>query len=179
MRAAALVAVLLLAGCTSDPGAVPSSTPSPAATTSVSPATPSPTVSPTASALASPVVSTVYAADDEAIAALIRASAAEAIPQIKELNKMDPQKLEDLFLPLQDWITAERSAIAALKPTTCTAAAVERFNEGIDQYDDIRKTFLAWRDWGAKNRPFPAGAPGLAAKEFEAALAELEATCAD
>lgn len=179
MRAAALLVVLLVAGCTSGPGAVPSATPLPAATASVAPATPSPTVSPSASALASPMVSTVYAADDEAIATLIRTSAAEAIPQIKVLNKMDPQKLEELFLPLQDWITGERTAIAALTPTTCTASAVERYNEGIDQYDDIRKTFLAWRDWGAKNRPFPAGAPGLAAKEFEAALAELEATCAD
>lgn len=179
MRAAALVVVLLVAGCAGGPGAVPSATPPPAATESVTAATPSPTLSPTASALASPVVSTVYTADDEAIAALIRASAAEAIPQIKELNKMDPQKLEELFLPLQDWITGERTAIAALTPTTCTAAAVEHFNEGIDQYDDIRKTFLAWRDWGAKNRPFPAGAPGLAATEFEAALAELEASCAD
>lgn len=178
MRAAALV-VLLVAGCTSGPGAVPSSTPSPVATTSVTPTATSPTVSPRPSAVASPVISTVYTADDEAIATLIKASVAEAIPQLKELNKMDPQKLEDLFLPLQDWITGQRSAIAALTPSSCTATAVEQFNEGIDQYDDIRKTFLAWRDWGAKNRPFPAGAPGLAAKEFEAALAELAATCAD
>ena len=179
MRATALVVVLLAAGCTSGPGAVPSATAPPAASPSVAPATPSATVSPAASALASPVVSTVFSADDEAIATLIRASAAEAIPQIKELNKMDPQKLEELFLPLQDWLTGERTAIGALTPTTCTAAAVDRFNEGLDQYDAIRKTFLAWRDWGAQNRPFPAGAPGLAAKEFEAALAELEANCAD
>ena len=131
MRAAALV-VLLVAGCTSGPGAAPSSTPSP-----------------------------------------------EAIPQLKELNKMDPQKLEDLFLPMQDRITSQRSAMAALTPSSCTATAVERFNEGIDQYDDIREDVPGLAGLGRQEPSVPGRSSGTRSKEFEAALAELEATCAD
>ena len=107
MRVAALVA-LLLAGCTTTPG-VPSSSATPAATAAptASPSTPEPTASPSAS----PVVSTVYTADDEEIAKLIRAGAAEAIPDLKGLNEMDPSKLEGQFLPLGEWLTSQRAGL--------------------------------------------------------------------
>jgi hypothetical protein len=176
MRAAAL-AVLLLAGCTAGPGASPSPdstavpvTPAPAT------ATPSPSPTPTA-AIASPVVSKVFTADDTEIAKLIKAAADEAIPDLKSLNKMDPSKLEGQFLPLGEWITSQQEGIAAYTPTTCTAPAVERFLDGIDQYDAIRKQFLAWRDWGASGHAFPVAAPGQAVLAFEEAVVELEAHC--
>ena len=51
------------------------------------------------------------------------------------------------------------------------------FLEGMEQYDSMRKRFLAWRDWGAHNDPFSAAAPGQAIQTFEDALVELEAHC--
>jgi hypothetical protein len=176
MRVAALLA-LLLAGCTASPGA----TTSPAATVAsvesatptADPATPEPTAAPTATT----VTSTVYTADDDEIAKLIRAGATEAIPDLKALNDMDPSKLEGQFLPLGEWITSQRAALEAFTATTCTASAVELFHDGIDQYDAIRKQFLAWRDWGAQGHAFPVAAPGQAVIAFEKALVELDATC--
>ena len=123
------------------------------------------------------VVSTVYTADDDEIAKLIRAGAAEAISDLKGLNDMDPSKLEGQFLPLGEWITSQRAGLAAFTATTCTASAVELFNDGIDQYDAIRKQFLAWRDWGAQGHAFPVAAPGQAVIAFEKALVELDAHC--
>ncbi len=174
MRAAALV-VLLLAGCTAAPAASPSPAP-PAATAAPATPTPSPSPTPTAAA-ASPVVSTVYTADDTEIAKLIKAGAAEAIPDLKGLNKMDPSKLEGQFLPLGEWITSQQEGVAAYTPTTCTAPALELFLDGIAKYDAIRKQFLAWRDWGATGHAFPVAAPGQAVVAFEKAVAELEASC--
>ena len=177
MRAAVL-AVLLLAGCTAAPGTAPSPD-STAVTVTAAPATPTagPSVTPTAAGAASPVLSTVYTADDTEIAKLIKAGADEAIPDLKGLNKLDPSKLEGQFLPLGDWITSQREGVAAYTPTTCTAPALERFLDGIDQYDAIRKQFLAWRDWGARGHAFPVAAPGQAVVAFEKAVAELEASC--
>jgi hypothetical protein len=173
MRAMLLVA-LLLAGCTASPGAIPSPTPSAApATQTAGPATPEPT----APSTSTPAPATVYTADDEAIATLIRAGAAEAIPDLKLLNGMDPSRLEDQFLPLGEWITSQRAGIEALTASSCTSAAVERFIDGLEQYDAIRKQFLAWRDWGAQGHAFPVAAPGQAVIAFEAALVELEAHC--
>jgi hypothetical protein len=54
---------------------------------------------------------------------------------------------------------------------------VERFEDGLSQYDAIRKKFLAWRDWGATGHAFPPGAPREAAGAFEDAVAELDAHC--
>jgi hypothetical protein len=182
MRAAgpiALLLALLLAGCTAAPGAT-SSPATPVAQASATPTaepTATPTAKPTQSAAPSIVESTTYTADDEQIATLIRAGADEAIPQLKALNKTDPQALEDLFLPLQDWISGQRAGVGALAPSSCTAPAVKLFLQGIDQYDAIRKKFLAWRDWGAQGHAFPPGAPGEATRTLEAAVAELEATC--
>jgi hypothetical protein len=176
MKVAALLA-LLLAGCTASPAATapptapvasaPSASPTPVLTTPEPSASPSPTV----------VVSTVYTADDDEIAKLIRAGAAEAIPDLKGLNDMDPSKLEGQFLPLGDWITGQRAGLAAFSATTCTASAVELFNDGLDQYDAIRKQFLAWRDWGAQGHAFPVAAPGQAVIAFEKAVVELDAQC--
>ncbi len=175
MLAAALVA-LLLAGCTASPGALPS--PSlPAASAAPATPTPSPSPTPTATPAASPVLSTVYTADDTEVAKLIKAGADEAIPDLKALNGMDPSKLEGQFLPLGEWITSQQEGVAAYTPTTCTAPAVERFLDGIDQYDAIRKQFLAWRDWGASGHAFPIAAPGQAVLAFEEAVVELEAHC--
>jgi hypothetical protein len=123
------------------------------------------------------VAATVYTPDDEEIAKLVRAGAAEAIPDLKSLNGMDPSKLEGQFLPLGEWITSQRTGIEAYTASSCTTAAVERFMDGIDQYDAIRKQFLAWRDWGANGHAFPVAAPGQAVLAFEAALTELDAHC--
>ena len=181
MRASAISAfaltALLFAGCTATPGA-PASPDSTAVPASAAPATPTPTPSPTPTpAAASPAVSTVYTADDTEIAKLIKAGADEAIPDLKGLNKMDPSKLEGQFLPLGEWITSQKEGVAAYTPTTCTAPAVEQFLDGIDQYDAIRKQFLAWRDWGATGHAFPVAAPGQAVVAFEKAVTELEASC--
>jgi hypothetical protein len=132
---------------------------------------------PSASPSPTPAPATVYTADDEQIATVIRGAAGEAIPQLKILNKMDPSKLEALFLPLDAWITTQRTAVETLTPSGCTAAAVDAFNDAIDKYETIRKTFLGWRDWGANGRPFPVAAPGQAVKSFEKALVELSANC--
>jgi hypothetical protein len=176
MRVAALVA-LLLAGCTASPGATASPAAPVASAASATPtagmSTPEPTASPTATA----VTSTVYTADDDEIAKLIRAGAAEAIPDLKLLNDMDPSKLEDQFLPLGEWITGQRAGIAAYSASSCTTGAVELFVDGLDQYDAIRKQFLAWRDWGANGHAFPVAAPGQAVLAFEGALVELDAQC--
>ncbi len=123
------------------------------------------------------MAATVYTADDEEIAKLIRAGADEAIPQLKLLNDMDPQKMEDLFLPLLEWITSQRAGVEAYTPSGCTAPALALFNKGMDQYDAIREQFIAWRDWGAQRHAFPVAAPGQAVKTFEEALVELEAHC--
>ena len=172
---AALVA-FLLAGCTASPGA-PSPTAPAASAASATPTADMSTPEPTASPTATTVTSTVYTADDHEIAKLIRAGAAEAIPVLKLLNDMDPSKLEDQFLPLGEWITSQKAGIEAYTASSCTTAAVEGFVDGIDQYDAIRKKFLAWRDWGGSGHAFPVAAPGQAVVAFEKALAELEAHC--
>lgn len=176
MRLAALAA-LLLAGCTAAPGGTLSPATPAVTTASATPTASMSTPEPTARPSATVVISTVYTADDDEIAKLIRAGAAEAIPDLKLLNGMDPGKLEDQFLPLGDWITGQRAGVAAYTASSCTTAALERFSDGIDQYDAIRKQFLAWRDWGANNNAFPVAAPGQAVVAFEEALIELEAHC--
>jgi hypothetical protein len=177
MRAAVLAA-LLVAGCTAGPGVAPSaSLPVPTAvataTATASVSTPEPSAAPSATL----APATVYTADDEQIAALIRAGAEEAMAQLKPLNDMDPGQLEDRFLPLGTWIAAQKEAIAAYTPSSCTSAAVALFIEGMDRYDDIRERFMAWRDWGAHGHAFPVGAPGQARATFTEAVAELEAHC--
>ena len=67
--------------------------------------------------------------------------------------------------------------VAAYTASSCTTAAVELFHDGLDQYDAIRKQFLAWRDWGAQGHAFPVAAPGQAVIAFEQALVELDAKC--
>ena len=174
----AVLAALLVAGCTSGTGVAPPA--SPTAATTVAPATPTapvPTPEPSAAPSTGPAVATVYTADDEQIATLITAGADEAMAQLKPLNDMDPGQLEDRFLPLGTWITGQKDAIAAYTPSSCTAAAVALFIKGMDQYDDIREKFMAWRDWGAHGHAFPVGAPGQARATFTEALAELEAHC--
>jgi hypothetical protein len=176
MRLAALVA-LLLAGCTASPGVAPSPATPAATAASATPTAAMSTTEPTAPPTATTVISTVYTADDDEIAKLIRAGAAEAIPDLKLLNDMDPSKLEDQFLPLGEWITAQKAGLEAYTASSCTTVAVELFIDGIDQYDAIRKQFLAWRDWGANGHAFPVAAPGQAVVAFEKALVELEARC--
>jgi hypothetical protein len=177
MRALTLAA-LLVAGCTGSLGTTPSQATPDAITASAAPTVATTTAPPTASPTASAAVDVVYTADDEQIAKLIEAGADEAITQLRLLNDMDPDKLEDLFVPLGTWITAQRAGIEALTPSSCTASAVTAFMEGMDAYDSIREKFLAWRDWGAHGHAFPPGAPREAAAMFETALLELEAHCA-
>ena len=116
-------------------------------------------------------------ADDEQIATLIKGGSDEAVAQLKLLNDMDPSKLEGLFLPLGEWITSQKASVEAFTPTSCTATALELFDDGLAGYDAIRKQFLSWRDWGAQGHAFPVGAPRETAAMFTAALAELEAQC--
>ena len=104
------------------------------------------TASPTAAPTATPTANTVYTDDDEKIAELIKAGAAEAIPELKELREMDPEERSVLFLPLLEWITSQMAGVEALTASTCTADAVALFLEGMEQYDSMRKRFLAWRD---------------------------------
>ena len=162
------LAVALIGACTGNPRATPS------------PGTPDAASAPatrTASPTATPPPNAVNTAEDEAIATLIKVGTHEAIPQLKRLNDMDPGKLEDLFLPLGDWIASQSAGVEAHTPS-CTAGAVALFMEGMDRYDDIRKEFLAWRDWGANGHAFPVAAPGQAVVTLEEALVELEAHCA-
>ena len=177
----ALLAAVLLAGCTAGAGATTlPDTPAPATPSAAPTPTPTPTPTPaSAPPSASPVLSTVYTADDTAIAELIKTGVEEATPQLKGLADMDPSQMEGLFLPLGAWITEQRTGLEAYTPTSCTAGAVELFDDGLAQYDAIRQKFLAWRDWGATGRAYPAGAPRETRETFEAAVAELEATCQD
>src|SRR5688500_16707447 len=170
MRGLALAA-LFVAGCTAGTGVAPAPA-APAASVPVATAAPATPGRPTTPPSATPEAATVYTADDEQIARLIRAGADEAVPELKALNDMDPSQLEDQFLPLGVWITSQRAGIEAYTPSSCTAAAAELFIEGIDAYDTIRKQFLAWRDWGANGHAFPVAAPGQAVLRFEESLAE-------
>jgi hypothetical protein len=176
-RLAAALVALLVAGCAAGTGPTPEPA-TPAVT--AAPVTPSPASSsaePSAAPSSSPVANTTFTAADEEIAKLVEAGAEEAVPELRVLNDSDPSKLEDLFLPLGDWITAQRAAVQALTPSSCTTAAVELYEDGLAQYDAIRKKFLAWRDWGATGHAFPPGAPREAATAFEDAVAELHAHC--
>jgi hypothetical protein len=171
--ASVLVGLLVVVGCSAGTG--PTRQP---ATPAVTAAPVTPTAAPSVAPSASPVANTAYTADDEAIAKLVTAGADEAVPQLRALNDADPSKLEDLFLPLGDWISSQRAELEAFTPSTCTADAVDHFEDGLAQYDAIRKKFLAWRDWGATGHAFPPGAPREAATAFEEAVAELDAHCA-
>jgi hypothetical protein len=175
MRAVVL-ATVVLAGCAAAPNALPSPAPPHATAT---PAAPSAETSraPAAAATATPPADAERTRDDDALDALIRAGADEAIPQLRRLNRMDPSKLWELFVPLGAWIDSQRTSVEALEPSSCTAAAVDLFLDGMDGYDDIRAKFLAWRDWGAHGNAFPPGAPNQAIGMIEDALAELDARC--
>jgi hypothetical protein len=177
MRLVAALLALLVAGCSV--GAGPTPEPATPAVTSapVTPAPATPSAEPSLPPSASPVANTVFTADDAEIASVVKAGAEEAVPQLRALNDADPSKLEDLFLPLGDWITGQRAAVQAFTPSNCTADAVDLFEDGLGQYDAIRKKFLAWRDWGATGHAFPPGAPREAATAFEDAVAELDAHC--
>lgn len=163
-------------GCTPSVATVPSPaasvatdpTASPAASPPATPAPPSPTATPPA---------TTYTPEDERIAALIRAGVDTAVAQLRVLNDMDPSRLEGLFLPLDAWIADRVSEAEAATPSGCTDAAVALYLDGLDAFDDIRQTFMEWRDWGAQGHPFPRGAPREAAGILEAAVAELTARC--
>ena len=171
-----LAAGFLIAGCTAGSGAPTPTTFAPSASAAppsvVAPSSPTPAV-PTASV----ELTTTYTDDDASIATLILTVSEEAIPQLKGLNRSDPSTLEALFLPLGEWIAAQRTAIGGYAPSTCTEAAVELFHDGLDQYDDIREKFMAWRDWGANGHAFPPGAPNVAVAAFEEARVELDAHC--
>ena len=170
----ALLAVLLSAGCTAGPGAGPVGSNPSASPVAGSADPPVESMSPTPS---HSVQQTVYTPDDEQVAMAIREAVDEAIPQLKALNRSDPSALEDLFVPLGEWIAAAHAAVEAHSPSNCTMDAVQLFLDGLDQYDDIREKFLEWRDWGANGNAFPPGAPGVAVATFEEALAELDAHC--
>jgi hypothetical protein len=185
---------LLVVGCTAGPAAVPPiAAPSIAAPSVAAPAvdvaspapptgTPSASLSvePRSSASAPEPATTEVAptAGDEEVAALIKAGVETAVPQLRSLNDLDPSKLQDLFVPLGAWITDQISAVEAYDAGTCSGEAVTLYVDGLDAYDDIRQTFLAWKDWGAHGRPFPAGSPREIAATLEKALAELEVDCA-
>lgn len=92
---------------------------------------------------------------------------------------MDPSKQVALFEPLGAWISQQVTDLEAYDPSSCTAMAVSLYLDGMDQYDDIRKRFLAWKDWGANGHAFSVAAPRAIATTLKKAVAELEAHCAD
>jgi hypothetical protein len=168
---------LLVVGCTAGPAAVPPiAAPSIAAPSVAAPAVVSP--APAASTPELRATEVAPTAGDEEVAALIKAGVETAVPQLRSLNDLDPSKLQDLFVPLGAWITDQISAVEAYDAGTCSGEAVTLYVDGLDAYDDIRQTFLAWKDWGAHGRPFPAGSPREIAATLEKALAELEVDCA-
>lgn len=163
-------------------GCAPSvaSVPSPAASVATDPTT-SPTASPTPTpAPPSPTATppaTTYTPEDDRIAAFIRIGVDTAVAQLGVLNDMDPSRLEGLFLPLEAWISEQVSESEAATPSACTEGALALYLDGLDAFDDIRQTFMDWRDWGAQGHPFPRGAPREAAGILESAVAELTARC--
>lgn len=170
------LAVFLLAGCVARPDATPAAPDLDAPSASSAPSA-NASKADAASPAASPALVATYTADDEEIAKLVRAGADEAIAQIKLLNKMDPGTLEDVFLPLGTWIADTTARVDRYSPSSCTETAAALFVEAMDAYDDIRQTFLEWRDWGAHGHPFSPGAPPLIVKDLEAAVAELMVHC--
>lgn len=176
-RVAAALLALLVGGCSVGAGPTAEPVTPVVSSPSVSPVPATPSTEPSAPPSASSVANTTFTADDEKIAQIVKAAVDEAIPQLKVLNETDPSKLEDLFLPLGEWITTQRSDVAALQASSCTTDAVELFEEGLAQYDAIRKKFLAWRDWGANGNAFPLGAPREASDTLQAAVDELDAHC--
>ena len=176
----ALPLAVLLAGCTAGPAGQPPSTASGAAVAgspTASAPSPSPRPATTPSPSRTPEIRTTYSPDDERIAEVIRAAVADAIPELKALNAMDPSTQVELFEPLGAWITEQKASLAPLTPSSCTAPAVESFDDGLAQYDDIRKRFLAWKDWGAHGRAYSLAAPGRISATLQEAVAELDATC--
>ena len=77
------------------------------------------------------------------------AGAGEAIPQLKGLNAQGPRPTGGPVRSARHLDPDQRAGVEAYTASDCTAVAVARFIEGMDAYDDIRKRFLAWRDWGA------------------------------
>jgi hypothetical protein len=112
-----------------------------------------------------------------AAAPSVRAGVAEALPQLKQLNDLDASEELPLFEPLGAWIAKQRTAVDAYTPSSCTADAVALFHDGIDQYDEIRERFLAWRDWGAHGHAYSLAAPRKIATTLQKAMGELEARC--
>ena len=176
-RVAAALLALLVVGCSVPAGPTAESAAPVVSTPPVTPVPATPPAEPSAPPSASPIANTTFTADDEKIAQIVTSAVDEAIPQLKVLNDTDPSKLEDLFLPLGDWITTQRSELTALQASSCTADAVELFEEGLAQYDAIRNKFLAWRDWGANGNAFPPGAPREASDTLRAAVDERDAHC--
>ena len=177
LRVVVTLAVVLLTGCTTGPGVSPPPPSADAVTASPAQKMASSTMRPPAAPTSSPVTGGIYSANDKEIAELVTAAAGEAIPRLKGLNAKDPSQLEDLFVPLGTWIADQRTGVEAYTPSDCTAVAVARFVEGMDAYDDIRKRFLAWRDWGAHGNAFHPEAPRQAAALLDEALVELDARC--
>jgi hypothetical protein len=175
-RVAIAVVALLVTGCAVGAGPTPEPA-TPAVTAPGTPAPATPSAEPSVPPSASPVANTVFTPDDEEISKVVTSAVDEALPQLKVLNDTDPSKLEDLFVPLGDWITTQRADVEALTASSCTAEAVDLFEDGLAQYDAIRKKFLAWRDWGANGNAFPPGAPREASDTLQAAVDELDAHC--
>ena len=180
--AVVLIAACLVAACSAGRGSSPAAAlpagGSPTQTAAVQGPTARPT-HPSAShpASASPASSSRYTADDERVATLIETGVAAAVPQLRVLNKTDPSKQVAFFEPVGTWIAAEKAALAALTPSTCTAPAVELFTDALKQYDTMREKFLAWKDWGAHGHAYSPGAPMAAVRTLQDALAELDAHC--
>ena len=167
---------LILAGCGGALGGTPSPAPSHASAIP-STALAAPSAEPSVGTSASVAPAASYTPDDEQIAVLIETGTAEAIPQLKKLNKSDPSALVELFDPLGAWIASQEAQVAALAPSGCTESAVALYVDGIDAFDSIRQQFLAWKDWGAHGNAFPPGAPNQAVAMLEDAVDALGAAC--
>jgi hypothetical protein len=91
--------------------------------------------------------------DDEAIAKIIKESAADAIPKLGTVASLSLEKQTALFMPARSWIQAQLDDVAQLSPSSCTKDAVDVFNDGMARYRNLAQDFLDWREWGAAGLP--------------------------
>ena len=171
----AVGAAMLVAACGAAPGAsTGAGATSAVATPTAVPATASPLPSPTT--LPSEAALT-FTTDDEAIAKVVKDSAAEAIPKLGTVARLSLEAQTTLFIPVPGWINAQLGQVARLSPSTCTTDAVKLFKDAMGRYKNHAQDFLDWREWGAAGLPYTLAVPKHVAKLLGDAVTALEAHC--
>ena len=171
----AVGAAMLVAACGAAPGAsTGAGATSAVATPTAVPATASPLPSPTT--LPSEAALT-FTSDDEAIAKVVRDSAAEAIPKLQTVARLSLEAQTALFIPVPGWINAQLGQVARLSSSSCTTDAVKLFKDAMGRYKNLAQDFLDWREWGAAGLPYTLAVPKHVAKLLGDAVTALEARC--